>query len=125
MVASRISSSCSPVTGAADWRVISPCVRNTGGSPTRRCRSDELDWTSAFSSSPSVRSAALYWGAAKSSGRPVGGAATGDGAAGPGVCPGAPRAGGRGGGGEGGGGGGRGGGGEGATGAGAAATAPP
>src|SRR6266516_51692 len=82
------------LTGPPDWRVISPWVRNRGGSPTRRCRSDDLDCTSARSRSPRVRSAAWYCPAAKSAGRPAGAAGAG---------------GGGGGGGAGGGGGGRGG----------------
>src|SRR3979409_242926 len=77
-----MTSSWSDESGAVAWRFISPWVRNTGGSPTRRCRSDEADWTSALSSSPRARSAARYCGAAKSPGNPAGGAgAAGAGAA--------------------------------------------
>src|SRR6185295_13892832 len=39
-------------------RLISPWVRNSGGSPTRRCRSELLDCTRARSSLPSFCSAA-------------------------------------------------------------------
>src|SRR2546429_506591 len=59
-------SSCSDDSGGVACRFISPCVRNTGGSPTRRWRSDDADCTSALSSSPRARSAPLYCGAAKS-----------------------------------------------------------
>src|SRR5690242_13415643 len=88
MTASSISSSCWVLSGGVFWRFISPCVRNTGGSPTRRCRSDDAELTSALSSSPSARSAAVYCGAAKSTGRPAGGAAAmaeGEGGAGAGA----------------------------------------
>src|SRR5213083_2391125 len=72
MMASSISSSWSMLTGPPDWRIISPWVRNSGGSPTRRCRSDDFDCTSARSRSPRVRSAAWYCPAAKSAGSPLG-----------------------------------------------------
>src|SRR2546426_6938243 len=45
ITARSISSSCSGFTGGVAWRFISPWVRNTGGSPTRRWRSEEFDWT--------------------------------------------------------------------------------
>src|SRR5437899_4480625 len=76
MMASSMSSSCSTAIGGAPWRFISPWVRNSGGSPTRRCRSDDFDCTRARSRSPSVRSAAWYCGPARSRGSPAGGAAT-------------------------------------------------
>src|SRR2546425_7735343 len=57
MTAKSINSSCSVLSGGVAWRFISPCVRNTGGSPTRRCRSEEADCTSFLSSSPRARSA--------------------------------------------------------------------
>src|SRR2546427_7713835 len=66
MTDKSIISSCSEDTGGVACRFISPCVRNTGGSPTRRCRSDDVDCTSALSSSPRARSAPLYCAAAKS-----------------------------------------------------------
>src|SRR5207302_4017592 len=69
------------LTGPPDWRVISPWVRNSGGSPTRRCRSDDLDCTSARSRSPSVRSAAWYCAAAKSAAGSLGATAVRSGAA--------------------------------------------
>src|SRR5881628_711591 len=117
MMASSMSSSCSTAIGGAPWRFISPWVRNSGGSPTRRCRSDDFDCTRARSRSPSVRSAAWYCGAATSRGSPAGGGAAtpgrdGEGGAGAGA-----------GAGEGGGGGGGGGGGEGVSTRGAAAPA--
>src|SRR2546426_10074015 len=84
ITARSISSSCSGFTGGVAWRFISPWVRNTGGSPTRRCRSEEFDWTSALSSSPSARSAVLYWPAAESTAKPAGGAARGGGPTGAG-----------------------------------------
>ena len=71
MTASNMSSSWSVVSGGVFCRFISPWVRNTGGSPTRKCRSDEADCTSALSSSPSARSAPLNCGAAKSAGMPA------------------------------------------------------
>src|SRR5213080_3521135 len=74
-MASSISWSWSVLSGGPAWRVISPWVRNSGGSPTRRCRSDDLDCTRARSRSPRVRSAAWYCPGAKSAGRPAGGAA--------------------------------------------------
>src|SRR5881275_1678317 len=80
MTARSISSSCSMLIGGVACRFISPCVRKMGGSPTRRCRSEEADCTSFLSSSPRARSAPLYCGAAKSAGRPAGGGATGGGA---------------------------------------------
>src|SRR5439155_11427441 len=58
-------------SGGVAWRFISPCVRNTGGSPTRRCRSEEADCTSFLSSSPRARSAPLYCVTPKSPGRPA------------------------------------------------------
>src|SRR2546428_5793297 len=75
MMATSMSSSCSTAIGGAPWRFISPWVRNSGGSPTRRCRSDDFDCTRARSRSPSVRSAAWYCGAARSRGSPAGGGA--------------------------------------------------
>src|SRR6266513_1566412 len=71
MPARSISSSCAVLIGGVSCRFISPCVRKMGGSPTRRCRSEEADCTSFLSSSPRARSAPLYWGAAKSAGRPA------------------------------------------------------
>src|SRR5207249_10414516 len=56
------------------WRRISPCVRNSGGSPTRRCKSELPDWTSARRSLPSLCSAALYSDDANSLGRAPGAA---------------------------------------------------
>src|ERR1700716_1083203 len=76
MTARSIISSWSDERGEVACRFISPCVRNTGGSPTRRCRSEEAECTSFLSSSPSARSAPLYCVAAKSPGRPLGGAVT-------------------------------------------------
>src|SRR5437899_7254054 len=75
MMASSMSSSCSIASGGALWRFISPWVRNSGGSPTRRCGSGDFDCTRARSRSPSVRAAAWYCGAARSRGSPAGGGA--------------------------------------------------
>src|SRR5579859_1529996 len=55
MIDSRRRSSCSPDRGSSPCRTISPWVRKIGGSSTRRWRSDDLECTSACSSSPSCR----------------------------------------------------------------------
>ena len=56
-------------------RLISPWVRNSGGSPTRRCKSELAELTSARSSLPSFCSAASYCEEANSPGNAVGAAA--------------------------------------------------
>src|SRR5512143_853107 len=102
MIASSSSVSSSLVSAAPSCRAIWPWVRNTGGSPTRRCRSDDSLPTSCFRRATRRASAARYWSPANSPGNARGGGGSG-GATGLSIRGAAAIADGRGGGGGGGG----------------------